>query len=188
MPSVPCFTSILVICDGNYCRSPIAKALLQAAVGAAGPRVESAGLTALEGLPPHPVAQKLMAEQGLDISGDRGRQLTLPIALAADLILVMDERQKRSCGQLAPSVRGDCFCWATGSRPPGGKFPIPPRAGRRPSTAPLSKSAGRSPTGFLTWFIAKGQHEKHTLLRTPIPHPVPGRVRFQIPHGAGKAR
>ena len=129
MPFVPCFTSILVICDGNYCRSPIAKALLQAAVGAAGPRVESAGLTALEGLPPHPLAQKLMAEQGLDISGDRGRQLTLPIALAADLILVMDERQKRSCGQLAPSARGRLFLlghWQPAARR---EIPDPSRGG-----------------------------------------------------------
>ena len=109
MRPVPCFSSILVVCDGNYCRSPIARALLQAAVGADGPRVESAGLVALEGIPPHPVAQRLMAEHGLDISTDRGRQLTLPIALAADLILVMEERQKLECGRLAPSARGRLF-------------------------------------------------------------------------------
>ena len=109
MRPVPSFKSILVICDGNYCRSPIAKGLLQAAVGPRGPRVESAGLNALEGVPPHPAAQRIMAEHGLNIATERGRQLTLPMALAADLILVMDERQKRSCGLLAPSARGRLF-------------------------------------------------------------------------------
>jgi protein-tyrosine phosphatase len=123
LPPVPRFKSILVICDGNYCRSPIAEALLKAGVGTGGPRVESAGLTALEGLPPHPVAQQVMAEQGLDISGHRGRQLTLPIALAADLILVMDERQKRDCGHLAPSARGRLFL--LGHWQPEGRKEIP---------------------------------------------------------------
>jgi len=105
---VPCISSILVICDGNYCRSPLGKALLQAAVGPE-KQVESAGLTALEGYPPHPLVQQLAAERGLDLSGDRGRQLTQAIALGADLILVMDERQKTDCERLAPSARGRLF-------------------------------------------------------------------------------
>lgn len=131
MPPVPRFTSILVICDGNHCRSPIAEALLRAAIGDGGPRVESAGLTALEGIPPHPAAQQLMAERGLDISGHRGRQLTLPIALAADLILVMDERQKRDCGQLAPSARGRLFLLSHW-QPDGRKgIPDPSRGGAK---------------------------------------------------------
>jgi protein-tyrosine phosphatase len=108
LKAAPCISSILVVCDGNYCRSPLAKALLQAAVGP-GKRVESAGLTALEGYSPHPLVQQLAAEHGLDLSSDRGRQLTVPVALSADLILVMEERQKVDCGRLAPSARGRLF-------------------------------------------------------------------------------
>jgi len=127
----PRFASILVICDGNHCRSPIAEALLRSAVGEGGPRIESAGLTALEGVPAHPLAQQILAERGLDISGHRGRQLTLPIALAADLILVMDERQKRECGQLAPSARGRLFLLSHW-QPDGRKgIPDPSRGGAK---------------------------------------------------------
>jgi len=69
-------------------------------------RVESAGLGAQEGRPPHPEAVRLMAEHGIDIAGCRSRQVTPAMALAAGLILVMDEAQKRWCGALVPSARG----------------------------------------------------------------------------------
>jgi len=101
-------SSILVVCDGNHCRSPIAEALLKAGLGE-GVSIGSAGLIAMEGLPADILARKVMAELGLDISSHRGRQLTGPLALASDLILVMDERQKRDCEQLAPSSRGRVY-------------------------------------------------------------------------------
>jgi protein-tyrosine phosphatase len=81
-------------------------------------RVESAGLGALDGYAPHPEAIKLMAEQGVDITRYRSRQLTPAMALAADLILVMERTQKDWCEALVPSTRGRVFllgCWL----PPG---------------------------------------------------------------------
>lgn len=104
----PPLKSILVLCEGNHCRSPIAEALFQAALGPE-VRVESAGLNALEGQPADPEAQKIMKENGGDISRHRGRQLTEEMALGADLILVMDEHQKALCEGLVPSVRGRVF-------------------------------------------------------------------------------
>lgn len=80
--------------------------------------IGSAGLTALEGFPADPEAQTIMAECGLDISRHRGRQLTAAMALAADLILVMDERQKEDCQRVFPSVRGRVYLlghWRPGS-------------------------------------------------------------------------
>jgi protein-tyrosine phosphatase len=100
--------SILVLCEGNHCRSPIAEALLQAAIGP-GIRVESAGFNALQGQPPDPEAQRIMNQVDLDISGHRGRQLTEEMALNADLILVMEEAQKSICEGLVPSIRGRVF-------------------------------------------------------------------------------
>ena len=47
--------SILVVCEGNICRSPMAEAMLRQAVP--GRRVASAGLNALVGMPASPYAQ-----------------------------------------------------------------------------------------------------------------------------------
>ena len=109
---------ILVLCEGNHCRSPIAEGLLRAELGP-GIRVESAGLAAQEGCPPHPEAVRLMAEHGIDITGCRSRSLTPALALEADLILVMDEEQKRWCAAQVPSARGRIHllgCWLPSGR------------------------------------------------------------------------
>jgi protein-tyrosine phosphatase len=47
-----------------------------------------------------------MAERGIDLNGFRSRQVTADMALAADLILVMDGEQKKWCETLVPSARG----------------------------------------------------------------------------------
>ena len=99
---------ILVLCEGNHCRSPIAEALLRAGLGGR-IQVRSAGLRALIDHPAHAESERLMAEQGLDISGHRGRQLTPDLALGADLILVMDLAQKAACERLVPSARGRVY-------------------------------------------------------------------------------
>ncbi len=121
--------SVLVLCEGNHCRSPIAEALLREEFGS-GIRIESAGLGAQEGRPPHAEAIRLMAEHGIDIAGCRSRQVTPAMALAAGLILVMDEEQKRWCGALVPSTRGRIHllgCWL----PPGDQE-IPDPFGKEP--------------------------------------------------------
>jgi protein-tyrosine phosphatase len=102
------FKSILVLCEGNHCRSPIAEALLRDALP---PEitVESAGFNALVGFQAHPEVLGVMADQGIDVSGHRGRTLTPSMALAADLILVMDKQQKELCSRLVPSARGRIF-------------------------------------------------------------------------------
>jgi protein-tyrosine phosphatase len=118
LTSNPTVRSILVLCEGNHCRAPIAEGLLRAALGPA-VKVSSAGLSALVGLPPDPEAQHLMRAHGLDISKHRGRQVTPDMAHDAELILVMDAHQKEWCARLAPSARGRIFLlghWV--SRPP----------------------------------------------------------------------
>lgn len=100
--------SILVLCVGNHCRAPIAEGLLRAALGSS-VSVTSAGLKALVGAPPDPEAERLMREQGHDISAHRGRQFIPEKAHEADIILVMDAEQKEWCTQLVPSARGRIF-------------------------------------------------------------------------------
>lgn len=82
---------ILVVCTGNICRSPMAEALLETALGSPEISVSSAGTHARDGLPAQPPAVEVMAARGIDISMHRSRPLTAHIADAADLILVMEQ-------------------------------------------------------------------------------------------------
>ncbi|HEU4950949.1 MAG TPA: hypothetical protein VFT46_03315 [Holophagaceae bacterium] len=99
---------ILVLCEGNHCRGPLAEALLRAALPAR-IQVASAGLAAMEGAPADPEAVRLGRAEGLDLSAHRGLQVTPDLALGAELVLVMDEAQKAWCEALFPSVRGRVF-------------------------------------------------------------------------------
>lgn len=102
------FGTILMVCTGNICRSPMAEATLAARLGRRGVAavVESAGLAALVGRPPDPIAQELMAGRGLDISGHRARQLTPEIIRAFELVLVMESDHQRAVEAILPSARG----------------------------------------------------------------------------------
>jgi protein-tyrosine phosphatase len=104
----PTIRHILVLCEGNHCRSPLAEALLREAL-APQVTISSAGLGALVGRPAHEETQRLLEEAHLDPSAHRGRQFTPEAALHADLILVMDRNQKATCERLAPSARGRVF-------------------------------------------------------------------------------
>jgi protein-tyrosine phosphatase len=86
-------TSILVVCTGNICRSPIAEGLLRNALqrrfGDAAPEVSSAGTSGLEGSNAMPESVQAVYELGVDISGHRGRRLTAGMADRSDLLLCM---------------------------------------------------------------------------------------------------
>ena len=68
--------------------------------------MESAGIAAVEGEPPEPLAQALMRERGLDVSGHRARQITAELITQFELVLVMEESQKRAVEHLYPEARG----------------------------------------------------------------------------------
>lgn len=86
-------TSILVICTGNICRSPISEGLLCDALerrfGAAAPNVSSAGTSGLEGSGAMPESVQAASELGIDIAGHVARRLTPTMASEADLLLCM---------------------------------------------------------------------------------------------------
>lgn len=96
-----------MVCAANVCRSPLAEALLRARFARRGCGVvESAGLAAVEGRPPDATSAALLAERGIDISGHRARQLTPDLLAEFDLVLVMEDEQRRRIEELARSARG----------------------------------------------------------------------------------
>lgn len=98
---------ILVVCIGNICRSPMAEAMLKRALPSC--TVRSAGLGALVGHQAEPIARKLMKARGFDISKHRARQLEPWMVEAADLVLVMDKKQKRYIEVDFPVAKGKVF-------------------------------------------------------------------------------
>ncbi|AGK48924.1 MULTISPECIES: low molecular weight protein-tyrosine-phosphatase [Burkholderia] len=99
--------SILVVCVGNICRSPMTVGLLQQAM----PELTmfSAGLGALVGNPADSMAVQLLSELGADISGHRAQQMNSELAGRADLILVMDNDQRGEVQLLYPQASGKVF-------------------------------------------------------------------------------
>ncbi len=87
----------------------MAACLLQQHLDAAGVETASAGLTALVGQPIDPTAGEVLAAHGLDASAHRARQATPEILQRADLVLVMETRQRDALRQLAPEATGKVY-------------------------------------------------------------------------------
>jgi protein-tyrosine-phosphatase len=84
--------TVIFVCTGNTCRSPMAAALLRRALLAAGTtdiEVTSAGTGAWEGAPVSEGAYLVALEQDLDLSAHRARLLSRELVDGADLILAM---------------------------------------------------------------------------------------------------
>jgi len=99
--------NILVVCIGNICRSPMAEGLLAEAVPDA--QISSAGLEAMVGQRPDPIACELMSQRGISIEDHRARQINLDACQRADLILVMDRHQRRAVEERYRFTSGKVF-------------------------------------------------------------------------------
>lgn len=86
-------TSILVVCTGNICRSPIAEGLLRGALtarfGDDAPTLSSAGTWGVHGASATSEAVTAAAERGVDISGHHARRLSDVRVRDADLVVGM---------------------------------------------------------------------------------------------------
>ncbi|SAK50339.1 protein tyrosine phosphatase [Caballeronia pedi] len=99
--------SVLMVCEGNICRSPLAAALLKREL----PHLDvmSAGTHALVGAPADAVVADLAREHGIALDAHVATQLDAPLARAADLILTMTKPQREWVETTFPSTRGKVF-------------------------------------------------------------------------------
>ncbi len=101
-------SSILILCLGNICRSPMAEAILQAQIANAGLKItiDSAGTTGWhEGKPVDPRTIASARKNGLDLSHLRARQLRAADFQRFDLILGMDADNLRAAEAVRPVGR-----------------------------------------------------------------------------------
>ncbi len=102
--------TILFICTGNVCRSPMAEALFRKATEGRGDfRVLSAGLGAMDGQPPTQHSVTAMRELGLDISGQRSRALTVNLLEQADYVFGMTHGHVDTIALLYPAAAEKTF-------------------------------------------------------------------------------
>jgi low molecular weight protein-tyrosine phosphatase len=103
--------SVLFVCLGNICRSPLAEGVFRHQLEKAERndiRVDSAGTGAWHlGDPPDPRSIETAARHGLDITGQRARKLTTADFSEHDIILAMDRSNRDTLLARAPaSARG----------------------------------------------------------------------------------
>ncbi|PCR37269.1 protein tyrosine phosphatase, partial [Klebsiella pneumoniae] len=95
--------SILVVCTGNICRSPIAERFLRQ--GLPNMKIDSAGTGALIGHEADESAVKIAAFHGLSLDGHKGQQFTSSLGRHYDLILVMEKKHLEQISQISPEAR-----------------------------------------------------------------------------------
>lgn len=106
MPSPSTVPSVLFVCLGNICRSPLAEAALREAAQRDGLAimVDSAGTGAWHiGHPPDPRSHAEALRHGIDISSYRARQVTLADFARFDRIVAMDRQNLGDLEAMAPA-------------------------------------------------------------------------------------
>ncbi|MCW1874105.1 protein tyrosine phosphatase [Erwinia sp. INIA-01] len=98
------FDSILVVCTGNICRSPIGERMLRRAFP--DKKIDSAGVGALVNHTADASAVKIAEKYGLSLEDHKGRQFTSSLGSQYSLVLVMDNSHLEQVSRIAPEVRG----------------------------------------------------------------------------------
>jgi len=130
-------TTILFVCSGNTCRSPMAeglcKLLLGEKLGCEPSRLRernyevfSAGTSAAEGLPPSAEAVEACRQRGIDISNHRSRRLTADLIRQADYVFTMCDHHTEAVVKMVRQAKN-----RVGRLDPKGDIPDPAGASRQ---------------------------------------------------------
>src|SRR4051812_28101392 len=101
--------TILFVCTGNICRSPMAEGLFRHMTKGRGYRVLSAGVGAIDGQPPSVHAVRALKELNIDISRQRSRMLTGDVVQQADYIFGMTHGHVDAITLLYPQAADKTF-------------------------------------------------------------------------------
>lgn len=102
--------SILTVCTGNICRSPVAELMLARDLSAVtGVNVESAGTGALVGAGVPEPARLRAASVGIDASQHEARQISVGMIQRADLVLTMAREHRRTVVEHSPAAMRRTF-------------------------------------------------------------------------------
>ena len=96
--------TVVVVCDGNICRSPLLELALQDRLPEAHFAVRSAGLTPLIGHPMDPQMQRVATAAGLHPTAFRASSFDPRLAGMADLVLTMTVAQRDAVVGRAPRL------------------------------------------------------------------------------------
>ncbi|MEX0774633.1 MAG: Sua5/YciO/YrdC/YwlC family protein [Phycisphaeraceae bacterium] len=107
--------TMLVVCSGNTCRSPMAEVMAQDMMAqerglkadeleSAGVRIVSAGTMAMPGLPATAEARQALASMDLDLMQHRSRPLSHELLHEADVIYCMTEAHRQTVLDMAPAA------------------------------------------------------------------------------------
>ncbi len=99
--------SVLIVCLGNICRSPMAEYLLKdklSKAGMDGITVSSAGLLDLEGREPAPEIATILSELEISMADHRSRKLSGKLIADNDLIIVMETGQREEIIKALPTL------------------------------------------------------------------------------------
>jgi len=99
--------AVLVVCLGNYCRSPVAEGVLRSKLEEVGlgarVRIESAGTSSYyAGRRAHKYARQAALRRGIDIGGHRARGVDELDLSTYDLVVAVDERTRAELSSVAP--------------------------------------------------------------------------------------
>ncbi len=100
--------SVLVVCVGNICRSPVGARVLSAYLAQSGVRiaVDSAGLNALEGEGTDNLAAEVAKAHIGEVGDHIAQRFTPALGQKHSLILVMEPGHKRELARGAPELSG----------------------------------------------------------------------------------